>query len=593
MSALQNFTGVIWRNLVPPEQHPGFNYEGFHPNLSVPLNRGHQLNSSYCAFRNDTILDFDVQVSMRDGVSIFTNVYRPASSEAPKMPALIAWSPYGKGGGGSGPQNYDSMGPFRMNIDYQSLSGYETFEGPNPAEWVERGYVVVDPDARGAMHSEGDIAFSGEQEALDVYDLIEWTTQQSWSDGNAVMFGNSWLAIAQINHAARSPHPALKAIAPWEAMNDLYRETIAKGGISNPEDAFGELIMGGFAGYFKTEDPYSTLTNRPLYDDYWESKHIDVQRINIPTYLTASYSSRLHSLGSFNSFDKIQSKNKWVRVHATQEWNDLYKQQNMDDLQRFYDYFAKGITDNGWDQTPPMRLTLLAMDGSVAKPVIERPELDRGYPLKRTEMIKYNLDAASMSLTLEPVATLANASYEAHNLTGQIDFNLTFDRYTEVSGLPWIKLFMSCKEKDDMDVHVILRKRNVEGELLSYANYRMPAPIDKVPNVNVAKFQGPDGSLRASHRVSQVEKVDPLEVPAYTHMMRESIPNGTVVGLEIPIWPIGMVFEAGEGLAVVVAGHDLRLPEVGEAKLLDGNVGQHVVHTGGEFESFLMLPVIN
>ena len=43
------------------------------------------------------------------------------------------------------------------------------------------------------------------------------------------MMGNSWLAISQINVAARCPHPALKAIAPWEAMTDMYGQAAARG----------------------------------------------------------------------------------------------------------------------------------------------------------------------------------------------------------------------------------------------------------------------------------------------------------------------------------------------------------------------------
>lgn len=125
-------------------------------------------------------------------------------------------------------------------IQYDSLSGYETFEGPNPADWVRRGYSVVDPDSRGSMESQGDIVCWGPQEAEDIYDLIDWCVKQPWCDGTAVMFGNSWLAICQINHAARNPHPQLKAIAPWEAASDMYKDCVARGGIVGP-DPFGDM----------------------------------------------------------------------------------------------------------------------------------------------------------------------------------------------------------------------------------------------------------------------------------------------------------------------------------------------------------------
>jgi hypothetical protein len=79
----------------------------------------------------------------------------------------------------------------------------------------------------------------------------------------------------------------------------------------------------------------------------------------------------------------------------------------------------------------------------------------------------------------------------------------------------------------------------------------------------------------------------------YTHRTQEPITPGTIVGVEIPIWPLGMVFGEGEGIAVSIAGHDLKLPEIENwesRKLNDWNQGLHTVHTGGENPSFLMLP---
>jgi putative CocE/NonD family hydrolase len=224
-----------------PEKHPGYQYEGFQPGTTKLIPRGHVLREGFGAFPVATALDIDSKVPMRDGISIYTNVYRPA--DGTKQPALIAWGPYGKCSGGVGVHNYDSMGPYRMGIDYNSLSGYETFEGPNPADWVARGYCVVDPDARGAMHSEGNLHVWGAQEARDIYDLIEWCVKQPWCDGSAVMFGNSWLAIAQINHASICPHPALKALAPWEAATDVYQHFCCRGGVLMKENKFLDLLV--------------------------------------------------------------------------------------------------------------------------------------------------------------------------------------------------------------------------------------------------------------------------------------------------------------------------------------------------------------
>lgn len=57
----------------------------------------------------------------------------------------------------------------------------------------------------------------------------------------------------------------------------------------------------------------------PLFDEYWATKVIHTENIDVPLYLTASYSTGLHSRGSFKSFQKAKSSKKWLRVHPYQE----------------------------------------------------------------------------------------------------------------------------------------------------------------------------------------------------------------------------------------------------------------------------------
>lgn len=53
-----------------------------------------------------------------------------------------------------------------------ALSGLEKFEAPDPAEWCPRGYVIVQPDARGSYHSEGDLFTFGTQVRLTELFLV-------------------------------------------------------------------------------------------------------------------------------------------------------------------------------------------------------------------------------------------------------------------------------------------------------------------------------------------------------------------------------------------------------------------------------------
>ncbi|KAJ5725006.1 Alpha/Beta hydrolase protein [Penicillium malachiteum] len=573
-----------------PDEHPAFHYKGFHPGKIIRLPKGHVKEAGFQAFLLDVIWEVDQAIPMRDGVTIYADVFRPAS-EIEKVPAIIPWSPYGKAG--TSAIDYDTMGPWRIGIPYQRLSGYETFEGPNPAEWCSRGYAIVDIDARGAGNSEGDLAFWGKQEAIDIYDSITWAAKQPWCNGSVVMMGNSWLAVSQLNFASRFAHPNLKAIAPWEGLTDLYAHQMCRGGI--PKSDFGKMILGGLAGFGKAENVGLMLDARPLVDEYWMDKKVNVERIrDVPMYLTASYSTGLHCEGSFHAFERSQTSQKWLRVHSTQEWHDIYKPEAMDDLQRFYDYFAKGI-ENGWEKdTPRVRLSLLGYDGSSARTVVERPE-DQ-WPLARQCTTRYYLNAANSSLEATKPSRVATATHEGHSLTACSDFKLIFDKYTEVCGRPFVKLFMSCSSKDDFDVVIQLRKISSSGELLESLNWSpMCKPRPQVPNVNVAKHLGQQGMLRASHHVSLGPRENEEQIPVYDHRTRQPITPGSVVPLLIAIWPVGMVFEAGEGLILRVSGHDMSLPEVESMALTspaDDNIGHHNVWTGGNHQSYLVLPTI-
>ena len=97
---------------------------------------------------------------------------------------------------------------------------------------------------------------------------------------------------------------------------------------------------------------------------------------------------------------------------------------------------------------------------------------------------------------------------------------------------------------------------------------------------------GPQGFLRASHTVSRREDperdnklVNYDDQPFYSHKTTGELPivgqgsNGEqVLKLEVPIWPIGMVFAVGEGLMCRIGGRDMGYPETESLKqIVDEN----------------------
>jgi hypothetical protein len=67
---------------------------------------------------------------------------------------------------------------------------------------------------------------------------------------------------------------------------------------------------------------------------------------------------------------------------------------------------------------------------------------------------------------------------------------------------------------------------------------------------------------------------------------------GEIVPVEIGFWPTAQVFHAGESICLTVAGFDY-LGKKAPAGFTDTlNKGDHVIHTGGRYDSHLLVPVI-
>lgn len=139
------------------------------------------------------IVEYDVPASMRDGVTLRANIFRPAS-EGP-WPVLLTRLPYGKD---------LPLGSSVMD----------------PAQVARRGYVVIVQDTRGRFTSEGEwVPFIHEQE--DGVDTVAWAAQLPYSTGEVGMYGASYYGFTQWAAAIHQP-PALKAMVPFVTWNDPY-----------------------------------------------------------------------------------------------------------------------------------------------------------------------------------------------------------------------------------------------------------------------------------------------------------------------------------------------------------------------------------
>ena len=579
----------------PRVRYPGFKQE------TLILKAGSVRRNGARPLPCDILLERDVPIQLRDGVTIYTDVFRPTSGEA--CPAILAWSPYGKEVGG---QMLDDV-PMRSGVALSTTSGLEKFEGPAPAYWVAHGYAVVNPDKRGAYMSEGNLLYWGHEDALDGCDVIEWIASQKWCNGKVGMSGNSWLTVSQWFIAAERP-AHLAAIAPWEGFCDHYRESGTRGGIPAPE--FPEMIAETFASaHGMLEDQPRMIVGQPFMCDYWQDKAAKVENIQIPAYVTASYTNSVHTHGTFAGFRRMASKEKWLRVHNTNEWFDYYTPENVEDLRRFFDHYLKGI-DNGWETTPRVRLSVLNPGG---KDIVNRAEKE--FPLARTIYRKLYLSAADSTLqTKLPKAEQMN-SYDSGNIHNQITYRYKMEKPTEITGYMKLHLWVSAPDNDDMDLAIQVEKLSQEGK--SY--------LDKAGNKIVAT-----GRMRVSMRQLDESRSTEAE-PYYTFTSEQKLTPGEIVPVEIEIWPMGLYFEKGQILQLTIGAYQpekatlpfgsalITIPAKGFTYLpsekpqmmtLGGNAtecadpkevvvspathnkGKHCIYTGGQHDSYLYIPEI-
>lgn len=492
-----------------------------------------------------------------------------------------------------------SLLPWGLGIPKGTMSGLERFEGPDPAEYCPLGYAVINVDARGSGDSEGSVVIMGSQEAEDGYDVIEEIAKMNWCTGNIGLAGNSHLGIVQWFIASLRP-PSLKAIAPWEAAGDLYREQFARGGIweSGLFDQITERIIQGKNGL----EHFAEMFRRsPLQNTYWKDKRADIKRVNIPTYVVASYSTFIHTMGSIRGWLEVDTPHKWLRWDPYQEWFDLWAvKESRDELAAFFDRFLKG-EDNGFEKTPRVRTALLRFGEK--EPIY--PIAEENYPIPRTQYKDFFLDRNG-ALSFAPPSQTATVYYdsELRKQPDCVSFKHIFETKTRLVGLPKAVLFMSTEDSDDMNVYVLLRKLDSQGKPM--LNLNIPwknAPITSFNELdpkdchNLLFYVGPMGILKASRRHIDEKNSLHSQYPFHTHDREEKLTKGEIVKLEIGLWAMGIGYEAGEGISLEIYGQyplfkDPKWKENPNPRGERGNVGQHVVHYGGAYQSRIILPVV-
>ncbi|MEU6559322.1 CocE/NonD family hydrolase [Nocardia nova] len=525
--------------------------------------------------------EFDIDIPVRDGVTLKGDLYRPQSGA---VPVIANFAPYPR------------RGPINLGLDDTGGVGveYQWFEQPNPEYWIPRGYAYLTVSGRGFSGSAGQPAAFNTQEGEDFYDCIEWAAEQSWCDGNVGLLGISYYAFSQYRVAALKP-PHLRAIVPWEGLNDPYREAAYRGGIPG---FFGRtmafMIDNMKTAKFRGFSHKHLVGDHSLIDDDLDDvQTVGLENITVPMLSVGNLNDPdLHLRGNVEAFLASPGPHKKMLLYSGTHWGSAYQPWAHRTVLRFFDHWLKG-RDTGIYDEPAIDVELRTGPGSF------RHVYGDQWPLPQTQWTRLHLDAADCSLSETPadVAAAVKADWKFdEGVSRRVSFTtppLPVD--VAIAGHVAAHLWVSSST-DDADLIVELRDLDEAGNETRFAFIHHDARDEPITR----------GWLRASHRELDPDKTLPYR-PYHSHRRRAPLVPGEPVELDVEIWPTSMVFKAGHRIQLTIhTGLYLRRGEAkthktrfgGRVQLVNSyqdlstNRSVTTFHTGPNHPAWLQLPVI-
>ena len=325
----------------------------------------------------------DIFVTVRDGVRLAVNVYRPAAKG--KFPALFAMGGYGK-------ELQEELIPPQPLLKSAVWDG--NIEAGDTSVIVPRGYVHVIGDARGTGNSEGEYpGMWSQQEGRDGADIVEWIARQPWCDGNVGMIGYSYYGGMQLKVAIQQP-PHLKAIFVSHMAADFYRD-VYQGGVlglflyglwdgrhgtsgmavknavsqmmktlpkaeferrrkellSNPDIKYYPNLYHLLNYPYKNPAFFDMLMN-PFDGPFWQDRSIYpfYDKIKVPTFVVGKHANAPGFWEVYNGINTI--KKLLVKPTGPEErpWRE-----DIELMLRWHDHWLKG-NDTGIMEEPPIKL---------------------------------------------------------------------------------------------------------------------------------------------------------------------------------------------------------------------------------------------
>lgn len=321
----------------------------------------------YSEERFDEWVKTSQYITMRDGVRIAIDVYRPArdgKAVEEKFPVVWVHTPY------------------RRAFINEKGETVPTSDAMLLLPLIKHGYVIAIADTRGRGASFGARrGFQDRTEAQDAYEITEWLAKQPWSTGAIGIAGCSYVG-GTAYHAATTMPPHLRAVVAGCTDFDKYG-FVSRGGITaqfntrpeNPEQDFGQGVApvdedtdGSLARAaieeHKNSTPMAELWRGMRYRDdvspllgvpFWKEASVatyaeQIERSGVALFIWGNWLDE----GSFDAtlaFNNLNNQRKlWMGSWGHCQTGDFPM---TTELLRFFDRFLKNV-DNGWDREPPI-----------------------------------------------------------------------------------------------------------------------------------------------------------------------------------------------------------------------------------------------
>ncbi|GGC62045.1 CocE/NonD family hydrolase [Hoyosella rhizosphaerae] len=193
----------------------------------------------------------DVDITMSDGTLLRATVYRPTDAHgnpiAEPLPVVLNLTPYTRLVNTlvDAITEHPQLRPLLDSVIADANVWGEPFDGIHELaqaipgggarvlgvnrDLVRSGYVQVIVDVRGTGYSHGTWDVLQAREQKDSVEILQWASEQPWSNGATAMAGISYSAINSLQAASHRP-PSLKAVFAVEPAEDLAHDIVMTGG---------------------------------------------------------------------------------------------------------------------------------------------------------------------------------------------------------------------------------------------------------------------------------------------------------------------------------------------------------------------------